>query len=178
MKKIALLLVLLLHSLAFAQLEVQKIETRTIEKFSFPLPNKYRFNITSSQGLRNSFKTNTGASTNGIWHNGWDIACPDKTPIYADKDGYILECFPGFFNGSKWKGHKTYGGLLILMHPDETISLYAHLSRVDVKEGDYVFRRQPIGLSGGVKNRRASGVSTGPHLHYAIYLNIDNLFLE
>ena len=66
--------------------------------------------------------------------------------------------------------------MLIINHFDGTISLYAHLSKTDVREGDYVTRGQLIGLSGGVKGRRASGQTTGPHLHYSVYLNMDDIF--
>ena len=148
-----------------------------MEKFGNPLPEKYKYNITSRQGLRSSISVDSGGILTGYhWHNGYDIACPDKTPIYADKDGYITDCYPGYYNGKGWKGHKTFGGLLVITHGDGTISLYAHLSKTLVRNGDYVSKGQQIGLSGGVKGRRASGISTGPHLHYAIYLNMNNMF--
>lgn len=151
----------------------------TFEKFSRVLPEKYKYNISSKQGLRKLTIRDTGGeplSTNQKWHQGLDIACPDKTEVYADKEGYIAECYPGYYNGSIWKGHRIYGGMLIINHFDGTISLYAHLSRTDVREGDYVTRGQLIGLSGGVKGRRASGQTTGPHLHYSVYLNMDDIF--
>lgn len=69
-----------------------------------------------------------------------------------------------------------YGGLIIIYNElDNTYSLYAHLSLTKVTIGDYVKMGQQIGLSGGVKGRRASGQSTGPHLHYSVYLDIQNV---
>ena len=66
--------------------------------------------------------------------------------------------------------------MIEIRHPDGTTSLYAHLSMTLVTEGTYVSKGQLIGLSGGVKGRRGSGNSTGPHLHFAVYLNIESLF--
>lgn len=158
------------------------VENMTIDKFSCPVPEKYRYNISSKQGLRDALSIVNGGgeiiSTGQKWHQGLDIACPDRTEIYADKDGYVSICYPGFLNGKIWRGHPVYGSCLIINHYDGTISLYAHLSMTLVKEGEYVTRGQNIALSGGVRGRRASGQSTGPHLHYAVYLNTDSIFTK
>jgi murein DD-endopeptidase MepM/ murein hydrolase activator NlpD len=158
----------------------KKVEEVVIQKFCAPLPKKYMSYRTSPQGLRDaiSAKDTGGLSTSGKWHNGIDIACPDKTPVYATKDGYIAEVWPSYYNGPyKYKGHPAYGGLVIIKHFDYTISLYAHLSFTEVKEGDYVTAGKEIAWSGGVKGRRGSGTSTGPHLHYSMYLDMES-FLE
>jgi murein DD-endopeptidase MepM/ murein hydrolase activator NlpD len=76
------------------ELEVsKKVAEVGILKFCAPLPKKYISYKTSSQGLRDaiSAKDTGGMSTSGKWHNGLDIACPDKTPVYATKDGYVAE---------------------------------------------------------------------------------------
>lgn len=163
------------------EIEVSKNVTEvSILKFCAPLPKKYMSYKTSSQGLRDaiSAKDTGGISTSGKWHNGLDIACPDKTPVYATKDGYVAEVWPSYYNGPyKYKGHPAYGGLIIIKHSDYTISLYAHLSFTEVKEGDYVVAGKEIGWSGGIKGRRGSGTSTGPHLHYSMYLDMDS-FLD
>ena len=155
---------------------IVEIPTVKIEKFLFPLPSKYINNVTSEQGLRESISSVDvgGIDTSDTFHNAIDIACPEKTIIYASKDGYISCCYPSRLNGTKWKGHKTYGGMIIINHYDGTKTLYAHLSRTDVSEGTYVKKGQQIGLSGGKKGERGSGLSTGPHLHFAIYLDIRN----
>lgn len=158
----------------------KKVEEVSIQKFCAPLPEEYMSYRTSQQGLRDAISANDtgGFSTSGKYHNGIDFKCPDKTPVYATKDGYVVEVWPSYYNGPKnYKGHPTYGGLVIIKHLDNTISLYAHLSFTNVKEKDYVKAGQVIALSGGVKGRRGSGISTGPHLHYSIYLDME-LFLE
>lgn len=151
-----------------------------IYKFKSPVPEKYRYNISSKQGIRDNLSVidigGNEVSTNQRWHQGIDFALPDKTEVYASKDGYVVSCYPGYYNGQQWKGHPIYGGLIILNHYDGTLSLYAHLSLTKIKEGDYITQGQCIGWSGGVKGRRASGQSTGPHLHFSVYLNTDTIF--
>ena len=157
--------------------EIIEVPSVKIEKFLFPLPSKYINNITSEQGLRDAIlgtDVGGGADTSDTFHNAIDIACPEKTTVFASKDGYVSCCYPSRLNGTKWKGHKTYGGMIIINHYDGTKTLYAHLSRTDVTEGTYVKKGQIIGLSGGKKGERGSGLSTGPHLHFAIYLDIRN----
>lgn len=144
-----------------------------VEKFYPPLPDKYMSSITSEQGLRSSFsEEELGVTAGGIWHNGIDIACPEKTPVYAAKSGIVYDVWRSYYNGSRFNGHKVYGGLIIIYHTDNTISLYGHLSRTDVQIGEWVEQGQQIGLSGGVKGKRGSGTSTGPHLHFLGTINL------
>ena len=151
-----------------------------LSKKLFPLPSKYRAYKTSEQGLRESIpNVNTGGGASlATYHYAVDYACPDKTEVYACDDGYVINAYPSYYNGEKWKGHEFLGGILEIRHPDGSTSLYGHLSMTLVTEGTYVRRGQLIGWSGGVKGRRGSGNSTGPHLHFAIYVDIESLLLE
>lgn len=149
-------------------------------KFTFPLPEKYRYYISSQQGLRDSIANVNlgGESSLAQYHNAIDFAVPEGTPVYAAKDGYVKTVYPSIWNGSQWRGHPTYGGLVELQHQDGTSSLYAHLVMTQVKEGTYVKQGITIGLSGGVRGKRGSGNSTGPHLHFSIYVDIDSMWLD
>lgn len=86
-------------------------------------------------------------------HRGVDISVPLGTPVYAMKPGRVR--FAGTMSG--------YGNVVWLDHGRDVLSVYAHLSRIDVQEGQAVDRSAPIGLSG------QSGNATGAHLHFEVW---------
>jgi len=93
-------------------------------------------------------------------HQGLDYAVPEGTPVAALNSGTVLLAQPLFFEGS----------CVVLDHGQGLLTLYMHLSKIEVKEGERVTGGQKIGLSGG------TGRATGPHLHVAVrwegvYLN-------
>ena len=153
---------------------------KKILPFKFPLDSKYYYNISSTQGLRTPIELpNSGGTTSGKYHNAIDISVPDFTPVYAAKAGKVVTVYPSYYNGGgKYKGHPQYGGLIEISHDDGTKSLYAHLSMTVVREGDTVKTGEKIGHSGGVPGRRGSGQSTGPHLHFEVILNINDMFIN
>lgn len=90
-------------------------------------------------------------------HTGMDFACPPGNPIYATGDGVVVL--------AKYD-HSGYGRHVEIDHGFGYVTRYAHMSRLDVEEGQVVKRGDCIGLSG------RSGRITGPHLHYeVIYRN-------
>ena len=164
MKKFAAVLLAILMMVS-----VHSYDYVLLNKKQFPLPSKYRGYKSSEQGLRDLNGTS-------IYHYAVDYACPDKTEVYACDDGYVINAYPSYYNGGAlYAGHKSLGGLLEIRHSDGSTSLYGHLSMTLVTEGTFVRRGQLIGWTGGVKGRRGSGVSTGPHLHFAIYVDIESL---
>lgn len=86
------------------------------------------------------------------YHTGLDFAAPTGTPIFAVEDGKVVSAGPA----------GAYGNMIEVAHGDGTRSLYAHLSRIDVKKGQKVQRGERIGSLGNTGN------STGPHLHFEI----------
>lgn len=89
-------------------------------------------------------------------HNGIDFACSVGTPIKAVLTGVVRRAGKG----------GGYGRLVEIEHEDAGLtSRYAHLSKILVKKGQKVGRREVIGLSG------KSGLATGPHLHFELYRN-------
>jgi murein DD-endopeptidase MepM/ murein hydrolase activator NlpD len=83
-------------------------------------------------------------------HRGVDYAAPTGTPVRTVGDGVVQ--FAG------WQG--GYGKVVEVRHTADRTTLYAHLSRIDVKVGERVEQGRTIGAVG------STGMSTGPHLHF------------
>ncbi len=97
-------------------------------------------------------------------HLGVDLAATYGTPVKAIADGRV--------ESSGWCGE--LGNCIRLDHDNSTVSIYGHLSKIDpsVRPGSYIKIGQIIGRVG------STGLSTGPHLHFAIEkrgLNVDPL---
>lgn len=86
-------------------------------------------------------------------HKGLDIAAPQGDHIYAVEDGIVKR--------SNYAG--SYGNVIFVEHPNGYETVYAHLSKRIVKEGQKVSKGQVIGYIG------STGRSTGPHLHFEVH---------
>lgn len=88
-------------------------------------------------------------------HNGEDLAGPEGTPVAAPNAGRVALAQDLYFSGNT----------VVIDHGLGLFSLLAHLSAIDVKQGDSVTAGQQVGRLG------ATGRVTGPHLHWAVRLN-------
>jgi hypothetical protein len=85
-------------------------------------------------------------------HKGLDFRAPPGTPVRAGNSGIVVLAQPLYYAGNS----------VIIDHGMGLFTLYMHLSRISVREGQHVVRGQHLGLSG------ATGRVTGPHLHWAV----------
>lgn len=147
--------------------QVHKIgEDKTLKEHAFA-------HVTPEQEWAGSFRPPVKAQISDVFgtsrtfngkvqstHQGLDYAVPEGTPVAAVNAGTVLLARPLFFEGN----------CVVLDHGQGLLTLYMHLSKIEVKEGDHVTTGQTIAVSGG------TGRATGPHLHVAVrwqgvYLN-------
>jgi murein DD-endopeptidase MepM/ murein hydrolase activator NlpD len=86
------------------------------------------------------------------WHTGIDLPAPLGTAAYAARSGEVV-----------WAGWRDgYGLLVTVAHGHGERTMYAHLSRIDVRVGVWIGQGVRVGLIG------ATGDATGPHLHFEV----------
>lgn len=111
-------------------------------RYTRPLRRRYR--VTSRYGVRGNWAAGH--------HTGIDLGVPHGTPVYAVTSGVVVL--------ARWSG--AYGKAVTVRMPDKRYVLFAHLSRISVRQGQRIRTGARIGYSG------ATGRATGPHLHLEI----------
>src|SRR6185295_17115341 len=103
------------------------------------------------------FRTYTwnGEAVDSAYHLGYDLSVTKHYPIEAANSGKVVFA----------EDLGIYGNTVILDHGLGLFTLYGHMSAFDVKVGDAVKQRQPLGKSG------ETGLAAGDHLHYGVYLH-------
>jgi murein DD-endopeptidase MepM/ murein hydrolase activator NlpD len=93
-----------------------------------------------------------------------DFAAPPGTTVFAARDGVVMQVEVSAIPAD---GHPGDANLIRILHDDGSMAVYAHLAPDGalVRPGQRVRRGQPIGVSGN------SGLSAGPHLHFAVQAN-------
>jgi len=96
---------------------------------------------------------------NGKGHNGDDFRAEVGTPVFAADSGVVTAA--GDTDSACRRA--SYGKWILIRHPNNLSTLYAHLSAIGVSAGQGVMRGDRIGHSG------MSGYATGPHLHFSVF---------
>ncbi|MCC3454012.1 MAG: M23 family metallopeptidase [Microcoleus sp. PH2017_40_RAT_O_B] len=112
--------------------------------------------ITTIYGVRRYYN---GVFAKDYYHRGVDYAGPYGSPVVAPAAGRVS------LVGRESQGFKIHGNVVGIDHGQGVASILMHLSRIDVKEGDFVKAGQVIGALG------STGASTGPHLHWGLYVH-------
>jgi murein DD-endopeptidase MepM/ murein hydrolase activator NlpD len=117
-------------------------------------PNPGR--VTTVYGVRRYYN---GAFASDYYHRGVDYAAPTGSPVVAPAAGRIA------LVGRVNQGFSLHGNTVGIDHGQGVLSIMIHLHRINVNEGDLVQAGQVIGTVG------STGISTGPHLHWGLYVN-------
>ena len=90
-------------------------------------------------------------------HLGTDYPCPTGTPVFTTANGVVKKV------GHQFPGAGHY---IVVDHGSGIQTIYMHLSKIGVHDGQRVKQGQTIGLAG-----MSGGISTGPHIHYQLEIN-------
>ncbi|MGF1458352.1 MAG: M23 family metallopeptidase [Leptolyngbyaceae cyanobacterium] len=112
--------------------------------------------VSSEYGVRRYYN---GVFADNYYHRGIDYAAPTGSPVIAPAAGKIA------LVGRVADGFELHGNTIGLDHGQGVESIFIHLNSINVREGDFVQAGQVIGTIGN------TGASTGPHLHWGLYVN-------
>jgi murein DD-endopeptidase MepM/ murein hydrolase activator NlpD len=112
--------------------------------------------VSTSYGVRRYY---SGVFAQDYYHRGVDYAAATGSPVVAPAAGRIA------LVGRVADGFELHGNTIGIDHGQGVLSIMLHLNRIDVNEGDVVQAGQVIGGVG------STGASTGPHLHWGLYVN-------
>lgn len=150
------MVVLMLFIVVFAGIFGGENGSSFLGTFIMPFDNPESVEVNSEYGWRIHPVYGTRK-----FHSGIDFGTPHHCNIYASAIGEVT--FAGVNGG--------YGNCVILKHEilGYTIyTLYAHLSKIKVKRGQYVIQGEVIGVEGGALSDNNPGTSTGHHLHFEV----------
>ena len=110
-----------------------------------------------------------------VVHSGVDIPGPTGTPILAAGNGHVIWADWGFFSGWRENKNDPYGMAVVIEHDfgyqgEPLYTIYAHMSRIDVVEGQWIKAGEQIGLVGD------TGQTTGSHLHFEVRVGENDFY--
>jgi len=100
-----------------------------------------------------------GEFAEDYYHKGVDYAAGTGSPVVAPANGTVA------LVGKESEGFHVHGNTIGIDHGQGVLSIFLHLNNINVQEGERVTAGQKIGTVG------STGASTGPHLHWGLYVN-------
>ncbi|ERN39960.1 membrane protein [Rubidibacter lacunae KORDI 51-2] len=100
-----------------------------------------------------------GVFARDYYHRGVDYAAGTGSPVVAPAAGRVA------LVGTVAEGFRLHGNTVGIDHGQGVISIFLHLNSIDVREGDFIQAGQRLGTIG------STGASTGPHLHWGLYVH-------
>jgi murein DD-endopeptidase MepM/ murein hydrolase activator NlpD len=144
--------------------KLRRLNHETIAKLAKQSPGQFLWNgpflqlsnskVESFFADRRTYVYN-GKSVDQQDHVGFDLSVVQHNPIEAANDGKVV--LADYFG--------IYGNTVLIDHGTGLISLYGHMSSIDVKPGQMVKKRDILGKSG------ATGLAAGDHLHFGLFLH-------
>lgn len=151
-----------------AQADLQSLEKSLREKFAGQLPSgvasvgKLLWPVDPSRGITAFFHDPSYPFRAIFEHPAIDIRASQGTPIRSADGGYV---------GRARDAGMGYSYIMII-HDNGISTVYGHVSRIDMREGEIVAQGQIIGASGGLPGTPGAGrLTTGPHLHFETRFN-------
>jgi murein DD-endopeptidase MepM/ murein hydrolase activator NlpD len=131
-----------------------------------PRPYRVPFDVGSTYLISQAYPSRISHTTVDTEY-AVDIALPDGTPIYAAREGTVINARHDSFRGAAAPVMLDAANVIEILHDDGTIALYGHLhwDSIRVRIGAHVVRGQYIADSGN------TGFTSGPHLHFAVVRN-------
>jgi len=116
--------------------------------------------VNTQKGINSPLEEFTISQGYWLFHPAIDMVAPKDTPVHPVMAGKVEKVEYGRFD---------YGNNIIINHGNRITSRYAHLSKIEVKNGEEVTQETIIGRIG------STGWATGSHLHLEIRENVKNL---
>jgi murein DD-endopeptidase MepM/ murein hydrolase activator NlpD len=148
-----------LNKVLYAEQRLQKSKSFSKNFFDWPVSPKL--------WISSFYKWDNYRSLFGSDHEAIDVVATQGTPLKAPADGYVF-----YLNEPKsWEY-----SFLALKHSDGHVTVYGHLSEINVQLFDYVRKGQLFAKTWGTYGTKWAGLmTTGPHLHFEVFQNEESI---